>query len=71
VEHVLVTCASWTPGTEQSVISRVILAPTVVSGRLNVVKGLKRTNQIASFGRSRHMIVVGGPSQDLFGQRPW
>jgi hypothetical protein len=29
---------------------------TVVSGRLNVVKGLKRTNQIVSFGRSGHMI---------------
>jgi hypothetical protein len=29
---------------------------TVVSGRLNVVKDLKRTNQIVDFGRNRHMI---------------
>jgi hypothetical protein len=29
---------------------------TVVLGRLNVVKSLKQTNQIVSFGRGRHMI---------------
>jgi predicted fused transcriptional regulator/phosphomethylpyrimidine kinase len=29
---------------------------SVVSGRLNVVKDLKRTNQIVSFGRSSHLI---------------
>ena len=29
---------------------------TVVSGRLNVVKGLKRTNQIVDFGRNWHII---------------
>jgi hypothetical protein len=29
-----------------------------VSGRLNVVKGLKRTNQIARFGRSPHLISL-------------
>jgi hypothetical protein len=29
---------------------------TVVSGRLNVVRGLKQTNQIVSFERTRHMI---------------
>jgi hypothetical protein len=29
---------------------------TVVSGRLTVVKGLKRTNQNVSLGRTRHMI---------------
>jgi hypothetical protein len=28
----------------------------MLSGRLNVVKGLKRTNQIVSFERSRHTI---------------
>jgi predicted fused transcriptional regulator/phosphomethylpyrimidine kinase len=28
----------------------------VVSGRLYVVKGLKRADQIVSFGRSRHLI---------------
>jgi hypothetical protein len=28
----------------------------MVSGRLNVVKVLKRTNQIVGFGRSRYMI---------------
>jgi hypothetical protein len=28
----------------------------MVSGRLNVVKGLKRTNQIVRFGRSCHLI---------------
>jgi len=32
--------------------------PAVVSGRLNVVKGLKRTNQIVSFRRSPHMIKL-------------
>jgi hypothetical protein len=30
--------------------------PTLVSGRLNVAKGLKRTNGIVGSGRSRHMI---------------
>ena len=30
--------------------------PTVVPSRLNVVKGLERTNQIGSFGRSGHLI---------------
>jgi hypothetical protein len=34
---------------------------TVVSGRLNVVKGLKRTNQIVSFGRSRHDLFALDP----------
>jgi hypothetical protein len=29
---------------------------TVVSGRLNVIKGLKTTNQIVSFERTRHII---------------
>lgn len=29
---------------------------TMVSGRLNVIKDLKRTNQIAKFGRTRHLI---------------
>ena len=29
---------------------------TVISGRLNVVRGLKQTNQIVSFKRTRHMI---------------
>jgi hypothetical protein len=29
---------------------------TVVSGRLNVIKGLKPTNQIVSFERTRHII---------------
>ena len=29
---------------------------TVVSGRLNVVKDLKRTNQIVGLGRNRHLI---------------
>jgi hypothetical protein len=28
----------------------------VVPSRLNVVRGLKRTNQIVSFERTRHMI---------------
>jgi hypothetical protein len=28
----------------------------VLSGRLNVVKGLKRTNQIVDFGRNLHII---------------
>jgi hypothetical protein len=28
---------------------------TVVSGRLNVVKGLKRTNQNVSFERAQHL----------------
>jgi hypothetical protein len=28
----------------------------VLSGRLNVVRGLKQTNRIVSFGRIRHMI---------------
>jgi hypothetical protein len=31
---------------------------TVVSGRLNVVKGLKRTNQNVSFERTRHLISL-------------
>jgi hypothetical protein len=31
---------------------------TVVSGRLNVVKGLKRTNQNISFERTRHLISL-------------
>jgi hypothetical protein len=43
---------------------------TVVSGRLNVVRGLKRTNYLVSFGKSRHMIGLYSPSQELFGQRP-
>jgi hypothetical protein len=43
---------------------------TVVSGRLNVVKGLKPTNQIDSFERSWLDLLVDHPSQDLFGQRP-
>jgi hypothetical protein len=30
----------------------------LVSGRLNVVKDLKPTNQIVSFGRSRHLISL-------------
>jgi hypothetical protein len=31
-----------------------LLPPTVVSGRLNVVKGLKRSNEIVTFGRNPH-----------------
>jgi len=30
----------------------------VVSGRLNVVKSLKRTNRIVSLGRRRHIISL-------------
>jgi hypothetical protein len=43
----------------------------MVFGCLNVVKDLKRTNQIVSFARSRHMIgFVDTSSKDLFGKRP-
>jgi hypothetical protein len=40
----------------------------VVSGRLNVFKGVKRTNKIVGFGRSWHLQT--NPSQDFSGQRP-
>jgi hypothetical protein len=34
------------------------IVTTAVSGRLNVVKDLKRTNQIVSFEGTRHMICL-------------
>jgi hypothetical protein len=31
---------------------------SAVSGRLNVLKGVKQTNQIVGFGENRHMISL-------------
>jgi hypothetical protein len=53
----------WVPGG--------VCCPAVVSGQLNFVRGLKRTNQIVNFERNRHMIdFVDNPRQGLFGQSP-
>jgi hypothetical protein len=38
------------------VLNWVLLGSTVVSGRLNVVRSLKQTNQIVTFERTRHII---------------
>jgi hypothetical protein len=38
------------------VLNWVRLGSTVVSGRLNVVRGLKQTNQMVTFERTRHII---------------
>jgi hypothetical protein len=33
-----------------------LISRGIRTGRLNVIKGLKRTNQIVDFGRNRHII---------------
>ena len=57
---------------EANEVSIQCFTATVVSGRLNVVKGLKRTNKsnCQFWKKSTYDWLVDNPSQDLFGQKP-